>query len=321
MPTWHRDGRTPQHYLTGPPAEFSLKRYLWGNVPALDVLNLTSNEGEDCRERNFDLLFLASGDLRNVILTIPGLPQSYKGKCCVNINDKDFQVVARNVIMLLVAHRMEPDTAVPLIIHIWYSAFIPAVMLQILQSTILPMIWTFKYDGMWGGLVIYPETTIQDQFKALINFSDSVDKNPKSAAIVMPLYQSKTGMELILNSYDHTEPVIRPAALNEFLAIPGNISDTTAVTNMSDLAAAFASQNGTSVYFGTFTFTNDLRVMTTAHEFYKDTLADLKAKTTGDWQIYTLYQPLPHAYWKDSAARGGNVLGLERFDGQTLCCK
>jgi hypothetical protein len=59
---------------------------------------------------------------------------------------------------------------------------------------------TFKYDGMWGGLVIYPETTIQDQFKALINFSNNVDTNRKSAAIVIPLYQSKTSLELILNS-------------------------------------------------------------------------------------------------------------------------
>lgn len=180
---------------------------------------------------------------------------------------------------------------------------------------------TFTYAGMWGGLVIYPETTIQDQFKALINFSNNVDKNRKSATILIPFYQSKAGMELILNSYDHTETVVRPAAFDEFFAIPGNISDTTAVTNMSDLAAAFASQNGTSVYFGTATFTNDLRVMTTAHEFYKDALADLKATATGDWQIYTLYQPLPTAYWKESVARGGNILGLERFDGQTLCCK
>lgn len=180
---------------------------------------------------------------------------------------------------------------------------------------------TFKYNGMWGGLVIYPETTIQDQFKALINFSNNVDKNPKSAVIVIPFYQSKTGMELILNSYDHAEPVSHPAAFDELLAIPGNISDTTAVTNMSDLAAAFASQNGTSVYFGTLTFANDLRVMSAAHQFHKEALADLKAKATGDWQIYSLYQPLPPAYWKDSAARGGNILGLERFDGQTLCCK
>lgn len=140
MPTWHHESRPPQHHLTRPPAEFSLKRYLWGNIPALDVLNLADNEGEDSRKRDFDLLFPASGDLRNVIMTILGLPQQYQGSCCVTINDKDFQVVARNIIILLIAHRLDPDTAVPLIIHIWYSAFIPAVMLQILQSIILPMI-------------------------------------------------------------------------------------------------------------------------------------------------------------------------------------
>ena len=180
---------------------------------------------------------------------------------------------------------------------------------------------TFAYNGMWGGLVIYPETTIQDHFKALINFSNNVDKNPKSAAIVMPVYQSSVGSDLILNAYDHAEPVVRPAAFSEFLAIPGNISDTTALTNMSDLAASLAGSTTSSVYFGTLTFANDLRVMTEAHKIYMDVLANLKAKATGEWQIYVLYQPLPPAYWKDSAARGGNVLGLERFNGQTLCCK
>jgi FAD/FMN-containing dehydrogenase len=180
---------------------------------------------------------------------------------------------------------------------------------------------TFDYDGMWGGLVIYPETTIQAQFEALINFSNNIDKNIKSAAIVMPVYQSSVGSDLILNAYDHAAPEVRPAAYDEFLAIPGNISDTTALTNMSDLAAALAGATTSSVYFGTLTFANDLRVMTEAHKIYMDVLANLKAKATGEWQIYVLYQPLPPAYWKDSVARGGNVLGLERFNGQTLCCK
>ena len=75
------------------------------------------------------------------------------------------------------------------------------------------------------------------------------------------------------------------------------------------------------MYFGTLTFANDLRVMTKAHEIYLDVLENLKAKATGDWGIYVLYQPLPPAYWKNSAARGGNVLGLERFNGQVLCRK
>lgn len=99
---------------------------------------------------------------------------------------------------------------------------------------------TFDYDGLWGGLVIYPQSTIQDHFKALINFSNNVDKHPKAAAIVMPAYQSAVGADIILNAYDNAEPVPRPAAYDEFLAIPGNISDTTGIRNMSSLAAELA---------------------------------------------------------------------------------
>ncbi|UPX19195.1 uncharacterized protein EKO05_0009464 [Ascochyta rabiei] len=174
---------------------------------------------------------------------------------------------------------------------------------------------------MWGGLVVYPETTVQDQFEALINFSNNVDKNPKSAAIVMPVYQSNISSSLILNVYDHAEPVIRPAAYDEFLAIPGNISDLTALTNMSDLAAALTAPTTSRFHFGTLTFANELRVMTEAHKIYMGVLENLKAKATGEWQIDGLYQPLPPAYCRISVARGGNILSLERFNGQTLCCK
>jgi hypothetical protein len=59
--------------------------------------------------------------------------------------------------------------------------------------------------------------------------------------------------------------------------------------------------------------------MTKAHEIYMEVLANLKAKAKGDWGIYVLYQPLPPSYWRDSASKGGNVLGLERFNGQVLC--
>jgi len=99
---------------------------------------------------------------------------------------------------------------------------------------------TFDYAGMWGGLVIYPVSTIQDHFKALINFSNNIDKEPKGSAIVMPVYQSSAGADLILNAYDYAEPASRPAAYDEFLAIPGNISDSTGIRNMSSLAAELA---------------------------------------------------------------------------------
>ncbi|KAK1908458.1 hypothetical protein P3342_009307 [Pyrenophora teres f. teres] len=88
---------------------------------------------------------------------------------------------------------------------------------------------------------------------------------------------------------------------------------------MSSLAGELGASTTHRIYFGTLTFANDIRVMMKAHEIYLDVLSGLKAKATGDWAIYTLFQPLPPAYWKDSAAKGGNVLGLDRFGEQVLC--
>jgi hypothetical protein len=95
---------------------------------------------------------------------------------------------------------------------------------------------TFKYRGMWGGLVVYPEATTREQFKALVNFADKIGDNPKGSVIVMVVYKSTTDAELIMNMYDYTEPVVRPSEFEEFLAIKPVIADTTGLRNMSSLA-------------------------------------------------------------------------------------
>jgi len=57
-PSWHTEGRTPafvnnnaSRYET-----FGGTKYLWGNMPAIDVLNLKHNEGVDYAN-TIELLF------------------------------------------------------------------------------------------------------------------------------------------------------------------------------------------------------------------------------------------------------------------------
>jgi hypothetical protein len=141
-PEWYRSGRQPAFVGEGSPlAMFGNKKYLWGNMPALDILQLQHNESKSCEtSQDFNLLFAASGDLRNALKTIAGLPEGYKGKCVAVLNDMDFIIVARNAIMLLIALQFEPDVAVPMIIHLWYSALLPSYMMQAIQTSILPMV-------------------------------------------------------------------------------------------------------------------------------------------------------------------------------------
>ncbi|RYN61655.1 hypothetical protein AA0119_g12851 [Alternaria tenuissima] len=141
-PEWYRSGYQPAFVGEGSQlAMFGNKKYLWGNMPAIDILQLQHNESKSCEtSQDFNLLFAASGDLRNVIKTIVGLPQGYSNKCVAVLNDIDFIIVARNAIMLLIALQFEPKDAVPMIIHLWYSALLPSRIMQAIQTNILPMV-------------------------------------------------------------------------------------------------------------------------------------------------------------------------------------
>lgn len=68
----------------------------------------------------------ASGDLRNLVRTVNGLPHDYEGKLTVLLNDRDPFVIMRNISLLMILgtiadRRKAVDTA----LHFWYSAFIP----------------------------------------------------------------------------------------------------------------------------------------------------------------------------------------------------
>lgn len=118
------------------------------------------------------------------------------------------------------------------------------------------------------------------------------------------------------NAYDYTKPVKQAPAevYGEFLNIPGNTSDATGLRNMTSLAREFEIPKDHRVHFSTLTFKSDIRVMRKAHEAFEDVTAKLAAEAQGDWAAYTLYQPIPKLFSQHSKDRGGNVLGLDRFN-------
>jgi hypothetical protein len=91
----------------------------------------------------------ASGDLRNVVKTIADLPATVTQLVHATINDREIAVVARNAIWLLFALSTpsEPtaddngplDTA-EMLIHLWYSAFMPKEVLSAVQKAVKPLI-------------------------------------------------------------------------------------------------------------------------------------------------------------------------------------
>ncbi|XP_072013090.1 uncharacterized protein [Amphiura filiformis] len=102
--------------------------FYFGNTLALDFLRLTDNEcapsetDDEALSRNYSILSVGSGDLRNLVYTIASLPAAFKGSLNVTLCDFDPFVMARNVLFLYI---MVADDSVgdvdKYLTSIWYS--------------------------------------------------------------------------------------------------------------------------------------------------------------------------------------------------------
>ncbi|KAI9163503.1 hypothetical protein HJFPF1_05120 [Paramyrothecium foliicola] len=140
QPSWIKEDRMPAFVTNGIGLTLRDGKYLWSTVPAHDVLKLESHEGVD-REEGVKILFAGCIDLGNMVKTMAELPVGYKHPIKITISELDFDVVARNLLLLLVALVVEDiDEAVDCMIHLWYSAHIRESDLEILHKRIRPMI-------------------------------------------------------------------------------------------------------------------------------------------------------------------------------------
>ncbi|KIL61611.1 hypothetical protein M378DRAFT_166732 [Amanita muscaria Koide BX008] len=133
-PSWIREFRSPSFITDASEIDnfeqlqkkdFSVGMSLWGNTPAVDVINLACNEND--AKKDFSLGFIASGDLRHALRSFNGLPSDYSGHLNILVNDVNPSVFCRNVVLLLILGNVADETmAADIALHFWYSVFMPS---------------------------------------------------------------------------------------------------------------------------------------------------------------------------------------------------
>ena len=73
--------------------------YYWGNMPAVDLINLPLNEGV-LYNKPLSILVCGVGDPRNVLLSLSQLPNGFKEGLTFVLNDICACVMARTVLLL-----------------------------------------------------------------------------------------------------------------------------------------------------------------------------------------------------------------------------
>ena len=67
------------------------------------------------------------------------------------------------------------------------------------------------------------------------------------------------------------------------------------------------------VQFRTLSFKIDLATLQETARLYKTVITELQAKASGQWRVSCLHQVWATSYTANSTAKGGNVLGVERY--------
>lgn len=138
----------------GPPGgvHHGIKKYLIGNTPAVDMISLVGLNGRENLKMNLDILFAASGDLRNVIASLNNAVRLDRPIHIV-LNDLEPYAVVRNLILLLLlSSNLELGKVIEAAIHLWFSAFLTEEMVDTIKQACEllgegTMPWKAVHDG------------------------------------------------------------------------------------------------------------------------------------------------------------------------------
>ncbi|KAL4869885.1 hypothetical protein BDV12DRAFT_167013 [Aspergillus spectabilis] len=183
-----------------------------------------------------------------------------------------------------------------------------------------------KYDiktlddaNLWGGLVVFENSTTDQQIDALVKFTDNIENDPYASWIGLWQYNSTTDQTTITTPLDYTKPEAFPAAFDDFYAIP-NISDSTRYATLYNLTSELQQAGGYRDVFLTSSYRNQADILHKTLEILYRKIDDAKPLATGeDWSIMVIIQPWPKILWQKNQDNGvGNVLGLDRTDENLL---
>ncbi|KAL8782783.1 MAG: hypothetical protein Q9213_005107 [Squamulea squamosa] len=187
----------------------------------------------------------------------------------------------------------------------------------------------FEQSDLWGGTAIYDKKTVPAQIKAFYEFTKNLKNDPYGSLIFVwshfPKIPKESDRLVILNLYEYTAnltgPVTTyPSPFKGFAPdspIGPPITNTLRIANLSSLTAELNSPAELSNLYATLTFANNLTVLNEVVRILNKELDYYKKDPFYEYASILL-QPLPRLFTERSIERGGNVLGLDRYQDDNV---
>ncbi|CEL00907.1 hypothetical protein ASPCAL00499 [Aspergillus calidoustus] len=178
----------------------------------------------------------------------------------------------------------------------------------------------FPAEDVWGGAVVYDTSVAPQYIAAATRFTESViPTDPNAAWVGFFSYNSTTQREAIFSSLAYTRPVPWPAAFDGFFRIP-NITHTLRRTTILAMTREnnFSPQFRHVVQTGTYLNRAEILSNVLAIQSERIRLAAVSHPQSTSYVLQAIVQPWVPRFWADSESRGGNILGLERYNKAML---
>ncbi|KAI0532201.1 FAD-binding domain-containing protein [Xylaria digitata] len=173
---------------------------------------------------------------------------------------------------------------------------------------------TFHTSPIWTASLVHPESAGEAHVAAVKKWIDDVESYQNSSALVFWSYRPALNQTIILKGLADVSGTANPPIFNDLLAIPGAVSSTTKMTNMSEFALGTQAEGYRNIWF-TITFKNDEKTLAKAVELHGKLVDEMKAESSdGDFETQCFFQPLPAVVGKHGRERGGNMFGVDKLE-------
>ncbi|KAI1258933.1 hypothetical protein F5Y18DRAFT_411892 [Xylariaceae sp. FL1019] len=188
---------------------------------------------------------------------------------------------------------------------------------------------TFPAHDVYDGIVTFPPTSAEPIIDAFIDFTKQLHHVADAHILAMWVSMSKrdigllngivpdpsqppdlTMVSLINMIMTQLDGVENSPSLEKFMNIPNPINNTMRHCTLAKKVSDFLlPSNRTDIWFS-LTYKLDKRIIEKTTEVYNKLVSDISERSAGP-VIQMVLQPLPTKFAQHSAARGGNMMGMD----------
>ncbi|KAI0965082.1 hypothetical protein F4678DRAFT_453811 [Xylaria arbuscula] len=174
---------------------------------------------------------------------------------------------------------------------------------------------TFSQGDLWGGQVVRPYETAEQQISALAAFNDPANYDEFASLITTFAYSGAQDIQVVVNDMQYTKPLSDPPVFQN-LASMAAYSSTQRISNMSDFAAETDANDpkGSKQASASLTIVSSVAAINATVRAWNASIDSIRTIPGITWAAGM--DPLPPQLYARHAR--GNALGLDSRDGRAL---